>query len=426
MPESVYRRVIVVGSGLAGLCFAHEYKKLSGEAPLVLEGSSEIGGRVKSLVKSGQRVELGAELIGANHWVWKRLAKEFRIALVPSNSHFLQDPILDEQEEIPENEGLNIAYREFVKQAREVRLGQPWRTKNARELDLLPLSKAIERLPCEQSSKELLRAQLTSNFGQETERISLLAFLLQIKAGGLEKYFTQSEAYRAEGGTQRLSESLANSLGWENIRLNTVVKTIFLSARGVEIISAEEKRFKCEQIILAVPAALWPEIEIYPPVLKNIILQTGHVSKVSAVAWGEEQKVLNSINPRGPFQQIWSEHSEAEKSLITGFAGGKKAQELNRASESKRLALFNKELTSIEPHLSGAISHAYSHNWDSAPLIRGAYSCPAPGEITLIWPRLRRLGRLHVIGEALSGLFGYMEGALQSGYWAARRLAKLE
>jgi monoamine oxidase len=64
-------------------------------------------------------------------------------------------------------------------------------------------------------------------------------------------------------------------------------------------------------------------------------------------------------------------------------------------------------------------------DWPSDPWSKASYSFPAPGQVTAQGPTLRQgIGRLHFAGEYTSYAFmGYMEGALESGAAAARRIA---
>ena len=63
-------------------------------------------------------------------------------------------------------------------------------------------------------------------------------------------------------------------------------------------------------------------------------------------------------------------------------------------------------------------------DWPSDPWVKASYSFPAPGQVTAQGPTFGRgLGRLHFAGEYCAYAFmGYMEGALQSGAAAARRI----
>jgi monoamine oxidase len=66
-------------------------------------------------------------------------------------------------------------------------------------------------------------------------------------------------------------------------------------------------------------------------------------------------------------------------------------------------------------------------DWPSDPWVKGSYSFPAPGEVTTLGPQLQQplARRVFLAGEHTCYAFvGYMEGALQSGARAARRIAE--
>ena len=68
-------------------------------------------------------------------------------------------------------------------------------------------------------------------------------------------------------------------------------------------------------------------------------------------------------------------------------------------------------------------------DWPSDPWVKGSYSFPAPGEVMTLGPQLQQplAGRVFLAGEHTCYAFvGYMEGALQSGARAAKRIAELK
>jgi monoamine oxidase len=64
-------------------------------------------------------------------------------------------------------------------------------------------------------------------------------------------------------------------------------------------------------------------------------------------------------------------------------------------------------------------------DWPSDPWVKASYSFPGPGQVVAQGPTFRQgIGRLQFAGEYCSYAFmGYMEGALNSGAAAARRIA---
>jgi monoamine oxidase len=65
-------------------------------------------------------------------------------------------------------------------------------------------------------------------------------------------------------------------------------------------------------------------------------------------------------------------------------------------------------------------------DWPGDTWSKASYSFPAPGQVTTQGPTLRQgLSRLQFAGEYTSYAFmGYMEGALESGAAAARRISE--
>jgi monoamine oxidase len=76
-------KVIVAGGGLAGLCAAFELSK-RGASVHVVEARDRLGGRVWTCRDPGRgyHVELGGELIDAEHDAIRRLASALRLTLV--------------------------------------------------------------------------------------------------------------------------------------------------------------------------------------------------------------------------------------------------------------------------------------------------------------------------------------------------------
>jgi monoamine oxidase len=88
----------------------------------------------------------------------------------------------------------------------------------------------------------------------------------------------------------------------------------------------------------------------------------------------------------------------------------------------QHVATLEKMYRGIRP----AFVRARYMDWPGDAWTKGSYSFPAPGQVTQQGPTLRQgIGRLHFAGEHSSyGFMGYMEGALESGAAAARRIAQ--
>jgi monoamine oxidase len=110
---------------------------------------------------------------------------------------------------------------------------------------------------------------------------------------------------------------------------------------------------------------------------------------------------------------------------MVAFSGGPPADICRGWTATERDKNYLAELNKVYKGISASFVRARFMDWPSDPWAKASYSFPAPGQVTTQGPTLRRgIGRLHFAGEYTSYAFmGYMEGALNSGAAAARRIA---
>jgi monoamine oxidase len=69
------------------------------------------------------------------------------------------------------------------------------------------------------------------------------------------------------------------------------------------------------------------------------------------------------------------------------------------------------------------IEHTDTIAWPNEEFTRGSYMALSPGQVTAHWEALMTpAGRLFFAGEHATAIQGYMEGAVESGQRAARRI----
>lgn len=110
---------------------------------------------------------------------------------------------------------------------------------------------------------------------------------------------------------------------------------------------------------------------------------------------------------------------------MVAFSGGPSADQCREWPAAQRNENYLKELEKVYQGIRGSYVRARFMDWPGDTWVKASYSFPAPGQVTLQGPTLRDgIGRLHFAGEYTSYAFmGYMEGALNSGAAAARRIA---
>ena len=98
-------------------------------------------------------------------------------------------------------EEITGAYASVLGNARRVNEEEPWKTPDARVLDRRSVGDWVAALGASPTCKRAIVAEHQVNNGVAVGDQSYLANLAVIKGGGLERYWTESETLRCEGGT---------------------------------------------------------------------------------------------------------------------------------------------------------------------------------------------------------------------------------
>jgi monoamine oxidase len=453
-------QVAIIGGGLAGLMAGYS---LIGRCNVTLfEARDRVGGRVFSKPRGNGAngiVEAGGELIGYNHPLWLKLAKQFELGLsvITSDSNFdaldLDMPIYVDGKKLTDREMVHIynemneAFARISQRAALIDPARPWDAMNAQELDDRPLSDWIATLDCEELTKLAMEEQFSNDAGQPTSKQSYLANLAVVAGGRLkdqpDAFFTQTETLRcAEGNdalAKRLKSEIENARG--SVQLGKPVKAVTLDDEGVTLEFGDDgaKPFTADYVILAIPPSLWPaapypKIAISPELPLDYYVSMGvalkYLSPLTRRFWIKEGLAPTAISSRigatweGTDNQIAPVGSEVELNLFAGAAAAQAA-----------LKQYNKDgKKGVDDFYSKGIGHIYKgyadHKarepdfmaWPLDEWTRAGYSCPAPGDVCRAGPLLHKgfRGRMFFAGEhTCFAYFGYMEGALQSGRTAA-------
>ncbi len=437
------RKIIVIGAGFGGLACAHELVR-QGCDVVVLEARDRIGGRVISFrdIVPGKIVEGGGELIGSNHPTWLTLAKQFGLQLRDvTHDDSLHDPIVLGGKRLGDAqaktlwEEMDHAYRLMNRDAAAVDADEPWKSANAARLDARSTAQWINGLSVSELCRKAMTAELAANNGVAISRQSYLGNLTQVKGGGLEKYWTESEVFRCRGGNAELARRLAQSIGPDHLHLKTPVRAVQILSHGVRVTSAGGAIFEGDDVVLGIPPGTWHNIRFSPPLPPALRPQMGvNVKYLAAVRrrfWLTSGSSPDSISD-GIVSLTWDgtdgQGSDANGAVLMCFSGGPEAEHARQRWTQRRDAAFTEALGEIYPEYPASFVRGRFMNWPNELWTNGGYSFPAPGEITTIGPLLRRgLDRLHFVGEhACYKFVGYMEGALNSGVTVAQRLVRRE
>lgn len=434
------KRIIVIGGGFSGLACAHELKS-RGYDITVVEARNRFGGRVLSFgdFVKGRNVEGGGELIGSNHPSWVAYAEKFGLKFIDvTEDEDLAAPILFGGKLLPEDEA-NALYEAMTEatnlmnaDAAEINADEPWNSPNAAALDKKTVADWIAGLQVEQNCKTALAVMLSADNGVDVSRQSYLGHLTMVKGGQLEKFWTDSEVYRCEGGNQKLAQRLARDIGEQRIILKLPVSDVQVAADKVMVKCADGRTIEGDDCVLAVPPTVWDKINIQPAIPSSLKPQMGTAVKYLASlktrfwkAKGLSPDMLTDSRVSMTWDATDNQPGGDDNVAMVGFSGGRAAEECLAIPKPKIDAEYKNDLEKVYPGFSENFVEARFMDWPRDPLTMTGYSFPAPGEVTTVGPQVHKgLGRLHFAGEHVCYKFaGYMEGALNSGASLARRLA---
>lgn len=428
-------RIVVVGGGFAGLACAYELWS-AGYDVTVLEARPRVGGRVLTLhdLVPARTIEGGAEFIGSNHPLWVGYAEKFGLAFRDvTEDEDLDFPIFVMGRRISgrESEALYHEMEEALallnEDARAVDADEPWLTPGAAGLDARTMREWLDGLEISDLCRAALAVQLAADNGQELERQSYLGNLAQIKGGGVEAYWTESEVYRCIGGNDMLAQALAHPLGAGRIRLNSPVTAIQQRGDRLHVThGGDGGTIECDEVVLAVPPTVWDRISISPALPERLQPQMGtnikYFASVARRFWLDDGVSPYSLG-EGPITMTWdgTDNQRGEMACLASFSGAGAAEEARRVHRAGCRA----EMERRYANLGDSFIRDRFMDWPGDRWTRAGYSFPGPGQVTSIGPMLARgHGRIHFAGEHVCYKFvGYMEGALQSGAAVARRIA---
>jgi monoamine oxidase len=437
------KRIVVIGAGFSGLACAFELKAM-GYDVTVVEARERIGGRVLSFNDKlghgyipGRNVEGGGELIGSNHPTWVAYADKFGLKFLNvSDNEELESPIvlggkkLDKEECEKVWKDLEATCNGMNDLAKDVDEDEPWKHAKAADLDKQSIASWLKAREMSDHCRAAVSAQLSGDNGVANDKASLLGMLAAVKGGGLDKYWSETEVYRCDGGNEQLARKLAEGLG-SRVITGLPAKSIDVKRDMVVVTCADGRTIECDDVVLAVPPSTWKKIAISPALPSSLAPQMGtnvkYLSHVKKRFW-EAAKLNGMALTDGDITWAWDATDAQpgdDHACLTAFSGGPAAEAVRAKEAAPRDAAYKAAYESAFPGFGENFVEKRFMDWPSEQWTNAGYSFPAPGQVTTVGPVLRQgIGHLHFAGEHTCYKFvGYMEGGLNSGASLARRLA---
>lgn len=437
-------RIVVVGAGLAGLVAAHRLVQGGARNLRVYDAANRVGGRMfsgRDAVAPGHVAELGGSFINSDHRDMLALCREFRLQL--------------EDGEAGESATLRTAYfvggrhrsfTEIAEASRELsaRVAAVRRLPDAQRyaFDERPVSALLDEWGVSGWLRTLLDLGLTQEMGLEPDRMSGL-YLTETFAADASKpgngLFGSDQRYQIAGGNDRLPAAIAARLGERVVRGHRL-QAIASRGNGFVLSFAREGGsvdVEADIVVMALPVTTLRDVELrveLPEKTRRAIREITYgtnaklfagVSRRPWRAQGYSGELLNDLG----FQTCWEDHARpgGGPGGLTIFAGGRTGVEFARGEATARAAEVLRRLEAAFPEASAVgTGTAARMDWPGNALVKGSYSCFAPGQFTAFENAFAPVGRLVFAGEHMSKEYsGYMNGAAETGRLAARAAARL-
>jgi len=242
--------------------------------------------------------------------------------------------------------------------------------------------------------------------------------------------------FRVSGGCSAIIEPLAHGI---DVATGVPVCGIRWSPQGARV---ETLKGDCraERVIVTVPLPLLRDPEAFPfdpelPVKRAAAAQLATAKALRITIrfredfWSERMPDLFMLSGPGETMRSWWTTHPLHSTLLTGWACDRKAANLSalpgRTLLGRALESLGRCLGEPARELEPLVERYWSHDWQSDPYSRGAYSAVHGDGVEAAIELARPAGRaLFFAGEATAtgGRAATIDGALSSGRRAGRQL----
>lgn len=470
-------RVVIIGSGLAGLGCAYRLWRRHGIRSEVYEyNSARPGGRLYTLhgfFEAGQYTEQHAELISSEHTAVRSLAGSFGLTLdnvldYPPHTH-AADTRLRFGGRFWSQADLNAQWHDWAWRLFRDAIGKaPWPTLYNRATHW---GRRWDQQPATAWIEENVRGGLESDFGRLCESILLdeyggpvaeqsalnLIYLLgyyDSSASGLQprsapELSGTDEKWHIRGGNDQLVSGLVRRLPAGTIRLGH--RLVALRPRGHGRYTCTfaaghgTRQVHADHVVLALPFTKLREVDlrrIELPARQRRAIQREPLGSNSKIQLQFSRRVWNAdgwtgnLYTGGIVQGAWETtiDQRGTPGIMIALPGGAVGADIGRRyrlrtyagpAPADMAADFLADFETNFPGATAAFNGKAYYTWSTGdPHIGGAYSYLKTGQYTAFnGIQGRRHENLHFAGEHTSVNFqGYLEGALRSGYRCAAEI----
>ena len=446
-------KVLIVGAGLAGLCAAHLLTQ-SGVNVEVYEALDRVGGRTYAI----NGVDMGGAFIGPKKKRTIYLANELGVKQIKLDKEglytfFIDNKIYQSKLALPFGAlgledflALVWGMLDIMCKTKQIDLLEPWKSKHASEWDKMTVQNYFDSLIVTEVGSELFRMIVEVLVGVEPWEMSLLYFLWYIKSGhGIIDILTDAQDAVFDGGAQQLSEKLkaiitANKAN--KVQTSSPILTISKADNNQVSFTQQSNETTCgDYAIVATTPTVRNQIQYKNIKYNGVYMQYAQRMPMGSILktfmyyekrWWNDQNGLNGIATITGSDNYVGQTFDISQQTVTpclmGFVLADKAREWQTLSKEDKEKALQKEYTNI---LGGGkpipmFTKFSDYDWLDVSYIGGTGGVAGPGTTTTFCQAICTPiddEKIFFAGtETASDWSGYMDGAIQSGWNAAKEI----
>jgi len=456
--RGVTKKVVIIGAGLAGLSAGYELTQ-AGHDVTILEARNRPGGRVLTLREpfaDGLYAEAGAMNVFDNHsWTLKYI-RLFGLILDRSTSPNLASIAFIRGKRITIKAGQAVVYPLHLS-ASETNVARRelwdryvgpvlkdlgdytaagWPTSQLMKYDDMTFYEFLRKQGASADAATLLGLGAYGGLGDGVRSVSALVLLRE----AAHRSGMTSNSY-IRGGTDSLPKAFAAKLS-DKIRYGAPVVSIEQGATQVRVSFVQagvRTNIAADRVVCAIPFSVLRSITVSPEfsVEKQRAIKELPYTSVTRTYlqtkrkfWLEEGFTGSATTDLGNtmvFDGAPNQGSDQSRGILESYMVGAIARQTTSMPEPKRIAWVKEIVGKAYPSIHSNFEVGTTKCWDADEWARGGYAWYKPGQMKSLLPYVARPeGRLHFAGEHASSLFGWMQGALESGNRVAQEINDAE
>lgn len=417
--------VLILGAGLAGLAAAYSLLKQN-IAFTILEARNRTGGRVFTHQvdeESKLHIELGAEWIGTSHERMITLCKEFNLPLLNHQfkTHLSLEGLYYKPGDWKYDTTWTSTYQDLLNNFKQ---STP---KNSKALDHIDWWKYLMNNGISERDIEIKELFDSTDFGESIRNVSAYASLSEYAYSSPNNEMD----FRIEGGNTRLINAMTEKIGMQNILLSKKAHTVRQDSKGVQVLCEDGTQYTGSRMICTIPVFALSKINWQPalPAEKLDALHQMQYSRIikSAVVFKErfwQDETFDMITDSTAHYFFHSSKNQPHtKGTLTSYAIGDKAYILSKMNQEQKLKEICAALKPAFGDVSQYAEKVTAYYWGGDAFSKGAYAIYDTHQ----WFGIREVmskpfRNISFAGEHLAEWQGFMEGAVQTGEEAVKKL----